>query len=858
MIKCKLVRSGIFGIALVFAVTLVFGIAPKAKAGIPVLDGANLKSNIASYVEETISAVQQYASTYQQYYEWAMSFELAALKLNLTQGLTDKVLGYVSGGLGAGGDKKFVTDWKEYAESARNSGAAKAAREIVGPESCSSFRTGLSRKIGLSSMGVGGDDEIKCDFPDGKIEEIIADPRTGSWDDYLKLNKPQNNVIGATLLAHQAQQNAAEDAEKAATQEALAGEGYLGARDSSGIITTPGSTLKGMVDAAVNADYEVIANADQLQNIIGGISGSVINKITESGGSDSGGNSRGDKGLSGVDLIARQGARNITRDAAGNLIKASNVVPNCTQIFADSLSEDQFALFDGNPQNGFLDADEIALGILNYGDEVESGLYDLCLSNSTAGSGNQQLSVDATIKEVITKRKEAQDPLKKLAAQLKATERALDSYDSNGKWVKGKHRYAIDNPNYDSSLPATATCSDGTPVGSCDAVNRFKYLFLDGSIAVPQPDGTLLASDTSGKVNIRKCLDVDYLTARYVNVRSSGPGKDYAAVGFRYIREADPSDPGVKYFVPGVTATSNPAADFKSTRCTVASYVDPNANPLTPTDCSIANGGTPADSRCKLIEAAYYNEVATKVRLVDAANDLAVRKLNAYQKMIDVASKLRSRAGAVEKVAELIADFRCHAGVFACVIPDADQPGALKYPAPQLQNSPPMNADADTELNEAGYYKTDPVDDSLVLDSSGNPIFVHVPNHKSVEDVEYEPSSGGSSDREDNYRAMLARIGLGAAPESSNDCFDNPTGSADSANCIAQRGLITTINQDHFDDDPSNPYYEPAFDLNEATRVYEFSQGNLEVLGDLQPTDENNIANDDPQLDNGEAPAPEP
>jgi hypothetical protein len=45
--------------------------------------------------------------------------------------------------------------------------------------------------------------------------------------------------------------------------------------------------------------------------------------------------------------------------------------------------------------------------------------------------------------------------------------------------------------------------------------------------------------------------------------------------------------------------------------------------------------------------------------------------------------------------------------------------------------------------------------------------------------------------------------------------------------------MITFYNGD-YNDDPSNPLYDPAFDENESDLVYEAAKGNFAILGGIQ------------------------
>lgn len=794
--------AAIVSFAFLSAMLLGFVTTPARASGIPVVDGIGNIINNLTYVEDAMTAVQQYAGTFQQFYEWEQSFALSALKANLTQGLQDKIFKYVSGG---GDTPKFVTDWKNYAEKARTSGIAEATKKLSSSGACSSFSQKLFTSIGATEAGSGnGAGILKCDFEPGELEKIADDPSKGGWADYLKAAKPKNNLIGATLLAHDVQQKAADAAEEAAINEATAGGGYLGAKDGGGKISTPGSTLKDLTSKALGADFDLIANAEQLQNIIGSISGSVINNLSKSGDDDGGDGNRGDKGIkTGIDFEARQRARNGTRDASGTALNPADTVPDCNLVFMESLSADQksaFSSYDADA-NSYFDANEIDKIIADNGSEVETGLFDLCLKNANAGNGNQQLSVDATVNEVNTKRKQAQKALKELTAEVARTRNSLNSYvNNNTKWTKKAQAYKVDNPIYNPTLTAD----------SLDAA-RFQYLYL------------------ARGVNWRKCFKLDTTTIKYLN-RKPGSANDIGTIDYAYVTAANPADTAIDYFVPGVTPTANPAAGAKTNRCTV--------------DVRNADG--------ELIEAAYYGELIKKVELVDAANDLAVKKITALKKMLESASKTKPVGGINQKAMDLVTDFKCHGSPFSCAIPDTLHVGGFKYPGPQLTR--PANIDADENSNEPGYY--DAENGEYILDGDGEKIWKPTPSHLIVDQIEYGRTERDrqGNERVDYYGTIIENPKLNLDLTVIDDCEPDPTTMSatqiaaidGNASCIARRGLISTINGDNLDDDPANPYYDPAFDLAETNRVYDFSQGNLDILGNLESPDETEIADENP------------
>ncbi len=765
----------ILGIIFVSTQLFTVGTSTAHATGIPTIDAANLQQAIVTYIESAITSAQQFASTAQQFYEWGESFSLASLKGTLTQSLQDKVLGFVKGG-GSGGSK-IIGDWTEFLADKEEEGKRSFSDALGQTKICDQFRSDVLRSVGTQEDSYPDGDgsvssQLDCDFEPGELQAIIDDPEKGSWDSYLKMAEPQNNRAGAFLLAKKAERETVERYVEASKAEAISGGGFLSAR-KDGVITTPGSIIQDLTAKAAGADFDLVANADQLKDIIGMVSGGLVSKLSNEGG------------LSGVDMVERRRRRNRTRDDNGNLIASDKLIPNCSQVFADSLTDEQMERFDTNgggdfddEPDGELSDAEVSSAILIAANEVDFSLYDLCLDTSNAQTGNTARTTDATISEVVSKRRQAQKPLKDLVASVKRTRNNLDKYPS--KPTVPHHKIDI------TAIPGLSYSPDSTT-----RAETFKYAFVD-------------------RVNVRECFEI----TGYEIVNRTAPRKDYVRALWEpvdYVSSTTGAvfDPARDEFDPLLTRTTNPGANGKTVRCTV----------------NLRN----ADGN--LIESAYYEKLFDRVSTVDDANDLAVKKVNALQKMIRTAAKSSPAALRTKKTGEIIRDFECHGDPFSCFINDPENVGLTK----QLGCN---QSDADETLNESGYYLADE-ECNTAQDAQGDLIWQTVPAHKVIDAVEM---TGRDFFSYDTYGEILNQIGL----RSESDL--------EKASETAFNGLISNINQDDPTDDPSNPYYDPAFDPEEASRVFIFSQGNLDVLGSLQEpedADEDGGVGENPDEDNG-------
>lgn len=311
--------------------SFVFSPAPLAVAsGIPVVDIAHIVETTIGVGQNTITAAETTIDTLQNLYEFDLDFIVEALKIDLVKSLQEKITGFAQG---KNSQPKFVENWQLYLRDARSQGAGAFANDIADARLCDTFEDKVLADVGSfgSVGGVSSDtnlDQFECDFAPGELEAFQKDFTKGGWDAYLLTLEPQNNYIGAAMLARRAQAVSANEAQAAAEAEAIAGGGFLSAKtkDSNGVpqITTPGSLIKDITAAAAKADFDLITNAKRITDLAA-LADSFISELTKND----------DDGLANMNINERRRRRNERRNTDGSRVLLSRIeIENlCYEIY---------------------------------------------------------------------------------------------------------------------------------------------------------------------------------------------------------------------------------------------------------------------------------------------------------------------------------------------------------------------------------------------------------------------------------------------------------------------------------------------------------------------------------------------
>jgi len=194
-------------------------------------------------------------------------------KLNiesLKRRLLDTVVSQVISGV-AGGKPQYVTNWERYLTQNYDLGE----------------QAGLlkARQSGILQGGNYIDALIESRYtPEVNIPSPPqTENRPFTYKNYLESWQPQNNYFGKTIIVDEIVKREAALKQEAAKSEAIAGKGFLSAKNEAGEITTPGSVIGDSVSRAVTSDIDYIVNAEDITAFANALSGSVFNRLLSQG-----------------------------------------------------------------------------------------------------------------------------------------------------------------------------------------------------------------------------------------------------------------------------------------------------------------------------------------------------------------------------------------------------------------------------------------------------------------------------------------------------------------------------------------------------------------------------------------------
>ncbi len=278
----------------------------KIRAG-SFVDLVNLIPNLGTWVNRILSYVTQITQYIQDKIGPMMRDVLAKRILDY---IVDETLKWVQGG----GEPKFVGDWEGFLRHAGDIAFDSLIKDLGASRLCSPF----SLQIKLSMAPVPEfSQRVECTLDDvvGNIENFYQDFESGGWVAYNEIWQPQSNYYGTLLMTHDELISRIAAKTKAKEDEAIAGKGYLSARESisdsdspqgttniggnatyssdldspqgttniSGnaeVITTPGSTIGSTVDRAVQTDMEWASN---IMSWMSALINAAITRLTSQG-----------------------------------------------------------------------------------------------------------------------------------------------------------------------------------------------------------------------------------------------------------------------------------------------------------------------------------------------------------------------------------------------------------------------------------------------------------------------------------------------------------------------------------------------------------------------------------------------
>jgi len=216
---------------------------------------------------------------------------LGSLKMTAMNMLNSQV-GQLIGG-GASGMPRFITDWEDalYMDPVRNT-------ELYMNDFFTLTTRGMASSanyVGTGDFGIGGGNypqylkrvgEAAISGSSQKtmtLNEYTPSPEVmfenGDWRAFDSfVSNPMNNPYGYSIAAEQAYQTKLEQEKEIARTQAIAYQGYRGTEGPGGTVTTPGSTIKSLVDNTNDIGNKIISGATNPEELLGSLAATAMNK----------------------------------------------------------------------------------------------------------------------------------------------------------------------------------------------------------------------------------------------------------------------------------------------------------------------------------------------------------------------------------------------------------------------------------------------------------------------------------------------------------------------------------------------------------------------------------------------------
>lgn len=155
----------------------------------------------------------------------------------------------------------------------RAEGMAVSSR--IGGEGVGNYAQYLER-IGRAAVSGGGQKTMTLNEFTSSPEEMF---RKGDWRAFDSfVSNPMNNPYGYSLAAEQAYQTQLARETEIARTQAIAYQGFKGTEGAGGIVTTPGSTIKSLMDDANDFGNKIIAGASNPAELVGSLASAAVSK----------------------------------------------------------------------------------------------------------------------------------------------------------------------------------------------------------------------------------------------------------------------------------------------------------------------------------------------------------------------------------------------------------------------------------------------------------------------------------------------------------------------------------------------------------------------------------------------------
>jgi hypothetical protein len=183
-------------------------------------------------------------------------------------------------------------------------------------------------QIGRAAISGGGQRTMTLNEFTSSPEEMF---RTGNWRAFDSfVSNPMNNPYGYSLAAEQAYQANLEREKEIARTQAIAYQGFKGTESAGGIVTTPGSTIKSLMDDANDFGNKIIAGASNPAELAGSLASAAVSKAI---------NGLVNYGVNQVEKVVMEPVNALNREVTSAIRSVDQVVGPAAQLMTQAQRE---------------------------------------------------------------------------------------------------------------------------------------------------------------------------------------------------------------------------------------------------------------------------------------------------------------------------------------------------------------------------------------------------------------------------------------------------------------------------------------------------------------------------------------
>lgn len=257
---------------------VIFGAPRKAEAQYPVTC-----INCSTLINDLIDFAKQLA-------RWELEDSMKALRDLIAKQMMDMIVQQTVNWVQGGGTPKFVTDWQGFLRDAGNVAFSDLVNSVGAARLCQPFRLQIRQNLlPVQSFPV----RLSCSLDQvvNNIDNFYTNFDQGGWLAYNSLWAPNNNIYGQQQLIYDQYLLSSAEKVRAAQNEALSGNGYLGVKrciaqspaDGSCLqyeTVTPGAAVGSAVAQAITSDSRW---AQSIESWTSALVNALINRLVGEG-----------------------------------------------------------------------------------------------------------------------------------------------------------------------------------------------------------------------------------------------------------------------------------------------------------------------------------------------------------------------------------------------------------------------------------------------------------------------------------------------------------------------------------------------------------------------------------------------